>query len=49
MLADAVAVFMAFMIAIYAIGLWINIGSQNLVRRQIIENNHVQLIYLTDV
>jgi len=48
MLAKAVAVFVAFMFIVYVIGLWINIGTQNLVRRQIIENTHLQLTYFSE-
>jgi len=46
MLAKAVVVFVAFMLIVYAFGLWLNINSQNLVRRQTIEYTHRQLAYL---
>ena len=45
-MASAVAVLIVFMTVVYAIGLWINIGTQNLVRQQIVEGTHLQLAEL---
>ncbi|MCL2572383.1 MAG: histidine kinase [Defluviitaleaceae bacterium] len=48
MLARAVIVFIVFMLTVYAFGLWININTQNMLRRQIIHNTHLQLSYLAN-
>jgi len=48
MLTKAVVVFVLLMFTVYAFGLWLNINTQNLVRRQIVEYAHLQLTYLAE-
>ena len=47
-LARAVIVFIAFMLVVYAVGLWLNINTQNMLRRQILQNTQLQLTYLAN-
>ena len=48
MLAKAVAILVVFMLTVYAIGLWLNIRTQHLVRQQTIDNTHMHLAYFAD-
>ena len=47
-LTKAVVVFVLLMFVVYAFGLWLNIRTQNFVRRQIVDNVHLQLMYLAE-
>jgi len=48
MLAKAVAMFMIFMLTVYAFGMWLNMSALGIVRRQTIEYTHRQLSYLAE-
>jgi len=49
MLTRAIAVFIVFMLIVYAFGLLININTQNLMRRQTIDYTQMQLVYLAEI